>query len=273
MRRATPIVTLSTDAGALYAAQMKGVLCASVPRLQLVDLDLELPPFDVVAAALAVRAMGERFPPGTVHLVIVDPGVGGLRAPIAVQTNDGSFLVGPDNGVLDPLARSLGIDSVVRIDPRRIVSPGTVSPTFEGRDLFAPAAALLAQGTPLRALGDPARRRPLRLPRPRRSAGGWTGTILLIDRFGNLITNIPGADSPPLGTRVHGTIGGREAPSALPRVRTYSDLDRGALGLLVSSFGLVEIAAREGSAAVLWPARTGDKVELQPEKRRRGHRK
>ncbi|MCI4323854.1 MAG: SAM-dependent chlorinase/fluorinase, partial [Thermoplasmata archaeon] len=110
IRRDDPVVTLSTDAGSLYAAQVKGVVLSTAPGLQVVDLDLQLPPFDIVGAAFAVRAMGERFPPGTVHLVIVDPGVGGGRAPIAIRTEDGSFLVGPDNGILDLLARSLGID-------------------------------------------------------------------------------------------------------------------------------------------------------------------
>ncbi|MCI4324223.1 MAG: SAM-dependent chlorinase/fluorinase, partial [Thermoplasmata archaeon] len=177
------------------------------------------------------------------------------------------------NGILDLLARSLGIDSAVRLDPRRVVPGSTVSATFEGRDLFAPAAAQLARGRPLQSLGGPIRPRSLRLPVARRSGGRWTGKILWIDPFGNLITNLPGAHAPPLGRRVTVRIGGRERSAPLPRVRTYSDLGSGALGVLVSSFGLVEISAREGSAALLGPARPGDPVVLELRPARRGHRK
>jgi S-adenosylmethionine hydrolase len=261
--RPTPsIVTLTTDAGPIYAAQMRGVLLSAAPGVTVVDLDTGLPPLDVVHAAVAFRAMAERYPAGSVHLVIVDPGVGGPRAPIAMATKDGSFLVGPDNGVLDLLAQSLGRRACVRLDPDRCAAPGPRSPTFEGRDLFAPAAARLALGTPLEELGHQFVPRRLRLPRPRRHGGRLVGRILLVDRFGNLITNVPGDWAPPERTTVRVTLGEDAAPRSLARVRTYSDLEAGRLGVLVSSFDLVEIAAREGSASTRCGAKAGDRIEI-----------
>lgn len=262
--RRARLVTLTTDLGASYAAQMKGVLYSRLAPGQVVDLAHDLPRHALREGAFLLAAMARRFPRGTVHVAVLDPGVGGERAPIAIRTREGSYLVGPDNGVLSYLGDELGLRACVRLDPRRVVPGRTPSATFEGRDLFAPAAARLAAGTPLGRLGPP--HRPLRLPPPRadRSPGLVTGEILHVDHFGNLITSIP-SDWIPLGDpAVRVALGRGRAPRPFPRVRTYEDLARGSPGLLGSSFGTIELAVREGSAARRFHLRTGDTLRFRP---------
>lgn len=261
------LVTLATDIGWEYASQVKGVLYSRLPPGSVVDLTHELRPHAVAEAAFLLAHMARGFPAGTVHLAIVDPGVGGARAPLALRCRDGSLLVGPDNGVLAPLASELGLLRAVRLDPKKVASGRAPSATFEGRDLFAPAAALLAQGTPVERLGRAVRPRPFPLPKPRRARGALFGELVHIDRFGNLITNIPTAWLPPGAGPMELTLSLRPART-LPRARTYSDLPFGELGLLGSSFGLVEVARREGSAAERIGAEVGEHVELRPAGRR-----
>ncbi|HEV2317431.1 MAG TPA: SAM-dependent chlorinase/fluorinase [Thermoplasmata archaeon] len=259
---AAPLVTLSTDIGWEYAAQVKAVLYARLPAGSVVDLTHEIRPHAVREAAFLVRHMANGYPPGSVHLAIVDPGVGGSRAPLAIQCRDGSFLVGPDNGVLMPLARELGLQRAVRLEPKRVVGGRSPSATFEGRDLFAPAAALLATGSPLEALGPKIRPLELRLPSARRRGNRAVGELVHIDRFGNLISNVPTAWIPPRTRTAQLTLS-RRAPRTLPLVRTYSELPFEELGVLGSSFGLVEVAQREGSAADRIGAAVGERLELR----------
>ena len=168
-----PLVTLTTDVGWAYAAQMKAVLYRALPDATVVDLTHEIRPHAVAEAAFLLRHMARGFPRGAVHLAVVDPGVGGRRAPIAIRTREGAHLVGPDNGVLWPLAEELGFRAAVRLDPARVVARRGLSRTFEGRDLFAPAAARIAGGTPIGTLGRPIRPVPLTLARPRQRPDRW----------------------------------------------------------------------------------------------------
>jgi S-adenosyl-L-methionine hydrolase (adenosine-forming) len=254
------LVTLTTDLGSAYAAQMKAVLYRSVQPGHVIDIAHDLPAHGIEEASFLLRHVGAAFPKGTIHIAIVDPGVGGSRAPVAVRCKDGSFLVGPDNGVLSPLAEHLGIAAVVRLDPRRVHPGGPISATFEGRDLFAPAAARLARGAPLSSLGRRSALTPHPLPAPGRD-GVWThGTILHIDRFGNAITNVPTAWFAEPGGVVRVRLGRQIRP--LPRRRTYSDLAPRALGILGSSFATLEISARESSAAVRLRLSVGQRVSL-----------
>ena len=230
------VITLLTDFGTAdgYVAEMKGVLLTSAPAVQVVDLSHDVAPHDVDAARLAVARYWRRFPPGTIHLVVVDPGVGSERQAVAVLS-EGRFLVGPDNGVLSP---------ALLLPTARAVSlpvPADAAPTFHGRDVFAPAAAALARGAPLDSLGqpldDPVIRR---TPEAVREDDGWLrGEVIVIDRFGNAVTNLFG---------IHGAevqIGSRE----IPLCRTYADVTAGEPVALLGSSGLIEIAVRDGSAA------------------------
>jgi S-adenosyl-L-methionine hydrolase (adenosine-forming) len=260
MRR-PPLVTLTTDIGSAYAAQMKAVLAARLVPGTLVDLAHDLRPHAIGEAAFLLRAMAVGFPPGTIHVAVVDPGVGGRRAPIVVRCRDGSTLVGPDNGVLAPLADALGAPRAFRIDPRRLGGRARVGTTFDGRDVFAPAAALLARGRPPGRFGPPVRPKPYRIPEARRFRAGASATVLHEDRFGNLVTNVP-TDWVPEGTRhLRLAVGGRAA-RRVPFARSYEELGRGRLGVLGSSFGLLEASVAEGSAARRLVAGVGAPVRL-----------
>ena len=231
-----PIITLLTDFGTAdgYVAELKGVLYAAAGDVTVVDLSHDIPPQDVESARLAVARYWRRFPSGTVHVVVIDPGVGSARAALAVGS-DGRFLVGPDNGVLSPSLLASGSRAV------SLPVPPTASATFHGRDVFAPVAANLATGAPIDSLGppclDPVIRR---TPEARRGPNGSViGVIIAIDRFGNAISNLIA----PRGGRVE--IAGR----VMPIVRTYADAPVGDVIAVVGSSGFVEIAQRDGSAA------------------------
>lgn len=243
-------ITLLTDFGTAdgYVAEMKGVLVCAAPGATIMDLSHDIPPQDVEAGRMALARYWRRFPAGTVHLVVVDPGVGTERAAIAVSSG-GQFLVGPDNGLLSPALFAL--DAEVVVLP---VMPN-MSNTFHGRDVFAPAAAALANGEPLYGIGDPWPH-PMRRRTPeahRRSDGAIVGEILTIDRFGNAITN--------LVTRDGGIIvaGGYR----LPIVRAYSDVGEQQPTAVVGSTGFVEIAVRNDHAANRLHLSRGDKIILE----------
>jgi len=240
-------VTLSTDLGAAYAAQMKGVLAQRLPPGRVLDLSHDLAPHDVGEAAFVVRAMAERFPSGSVHVVVVDPGVGGRRSPVAVACRDGSILVGPDNGVLVPLAEALGGGTAYLIEPGRVRAGPRVGTTFDGRDLFAPAAARLALGAPVAALGRRTSLLPLGSAAPRREPEGAEGSVAHVDHFGNLVTNVPTAWVPPRTRAVRARVG-RYAPE-VPFVTSYEAGGVGRLVALGSSFGTLELAVGRGRAA------------------------
>lgn len=260
-RRAVPLITLSSDLGWAYAAQMRAVLAHRVPPGHVVDLAHDLPAHAVAEAAFVLRAMAAGFPAGTVHVAVVDPGVGGTRLPVAVACADGSALVGPDNGVLAPLADRLGGGRAYRILPERLKAPPRVGATFDGRDLFAPAAAALAGGQAAAALGPPVRLKPARVPAPVRTRDGARGEVVHVDRFGNLITNVPTEWVPP-GTAAIDLAPGSGPSRRLAWASHYEALPPGDVGAVGSSFGLLELAVPRGRAADLTGLATGAAVRL-----------
>ncbi len=248
----TRLVTLLTDFGTAdgYVGEMKAVFAASGAGAGIVDISHEITPHDVDGARLALARYWRRFPPGTVHLAVVDPGVGGTRAALAVESEE-RFLVGPDNGVLSPALLHPGMRCVVLPVP-----PGA-APTFHGRDLFAPAAAALVQGIALDALGTPLDAAPVvrRTPEAtRRGDGALMGIVIAIDRFGNAVTN--------LMARRGGVV--EVAGRRVPLARSYVDVEPGACVALVGSSGLVEVARRDGSAATALGLTRGSPVILLP---------
>lgn len=254
-------VTLTTDFGTRdgYVAQMKGVLLSRGPdALQLVDLSHEIAAQDVREAAFLLRHAVPRFAAGTVHLVVIDPGVGSARRALAVQLGE-QYLVGPDNGVFGWLLS--GGEAMVELEPARL-GVAQLSSTFHGRDLFAPAAAALAAGRELASLGAPARD-PVVLPWPpvEREDDLLHGCIVHVDRFGNLITNLARADVEALGPpRVASVI---IAGSVIAGVRDhYAEVAPGELLSLFGSQGLLEVAVSQGSAARRIGAAVGDEVSV-----------
>lgn len=255
------LLTLSTDFGPEYSAQVKGVLARSLDPARIVELTSGLPAHGIAEAAFVVRAMARWFPAGTVHLVVVDPGVGSRRAPLAVACADGSRLVGPDNGVLFPLAELLGRPRAFRLDPSRLGLTDRVGTTFDGRDLFAPAAARLADGARPASMGPPIRPTEYRIPEPVRRGAVVVGQVVHVDRFGNVISNLPTDAVRPVEGTLRLRVGRRHI--ALPWVESYAALGRGRAGALGSSFGTVEIALDEGRAAARFGVRVGDRVEAE----------
>lgn len=246
-----PIVTLLTDFGTAdgYVAEMKGVLLALAPDTLIVDASHDVPPHDVEAGRLALARYWRRFPEGTVHVAVVDPGVGSSRRALAVQA-DGRWLVGPDNGLLSPALLFPGARAVT------LHVPPNASATFHGRDVFAPAAAALLGGSSLDALGgawlSPVVRR---TPEARRLPdGGIAGEVITVDRFGNAITNC-------LGLR-GGVV--EVAGRTFPIVRTYADAAPGTATALCGSNGLIEVAVRDGSAAAVLGVKRGTPVVYRP---------
>ncbi|PYR80035.1 MAG: hypothetical protein DMF86_01915 [Acidobacteria bacterium] len=211
---------------------MKGVILGICPDVALVDISHEVPAHDVAAAALEIAAAYKYFPAGTIFLTVVDPGVGSARRGLAAEAGDYRF-VAPDNGVLTLVFREAPPKKVVELTERRYARP-TVSRTFEGRDRFAPAAAWLAKGIQLSALGRPLSDfQRLDVPVPEMDADGIRGVVLRVDRFGNLVTNI---DRPLVERFAQGGA-------------TYAELPREGVGALFGSTDHLELAASSASAA------------------------
>jgi S-adenosylmethionine hydrolase len=234
------MITFLTDFGTSdsYVGEVKGVLASLAPGIPVIDISHSLTPGNIRAAAHIVGRTWHRFPGGTVHLVVVDPGVGGSRAAIAVESG-GHFFVGPDNGVLTA-AFFNSAPLVVRLPV-----PDGAAATFHGRDVFAPVAARLAQGEALTSLGEILPQPPERLvdPVPWYQGKAVIGEVLYVDHFGNLVTNLT-EDLVP-GYAVLEV----EDFEIGPVRRTFGDVPTGELLAYIGSGNTVEIAVRDGSAA------------------------
>jgi S-adenosylmethionine hydrolase len=255
---ASPILTLLTDygAGSGYPAQVKGVLLAALPEARLVDLSHEVPRHDVLAGALLLEACAPWFPRGAIHVAVVDPGVGTSRRALCVLDPEGRRFVAPDNGLLTPF---LGPGARVFAIVEGGAVPAPRLATFHGRDLFAPAAVLLARGEAPSALG-PAVDDPVRLPWPRAEVapGELRGETLGADPFGNVVTSIREADLAVGQAVARVEVDGRNARW----VRTFGEGRPGELLALVGSGGRIELAVREASAADLLGRTRGLRVRL-----------
>jgi S-adenosylmethionine hydrolase len=250
------IITLTTDFGRRdpWVGAMKGVILAVTRDVDLVDLTHEIAPHDVLEGALALEAAAPFFPAGTVHLAVVDPGVGGARRALVVARDEQRF-VGPDNGLFTPFLLTAGWRAFELSAPEFRLP--VASRTFHGRDVFAPAAAHLALGIPPERFGV-AVTDPVRLPWPasRAVADGVAGEVVHVDRFGNLVTSIDA------GAVVGGgvvSVAGREVGS----VGTFAEISPGAVGWLVGSSGRLEIAAHQTSAAAILGVGRGAPVLLR----------
>jgi S-adenosyl-L-methionine hydrolase (adenosine-forming) len=252
------VVTLTTDFGVTdpFVGIMKGVLATRAPDATVIDVSHGIAPQDVLAGALVLRHAAPYFPPQTIHVAVVDPGVGGRRRPLAVETTDALF-VGPDNGVLSLAAPGDQVRRIVHLTEERFfLSPR--SATFHGRDVFAPVAAALANGTDPSALGPPVTdMERLELPAVARSATALTGQVIHVDHFGNLTTNVSETDV--TGDVTIGLAGARVRGIA----RHYGAVAVGEPVAVVNSWGLLEIAVRNGSAKKTLGATVGDVVIIE----------
>ncbi len=251
------LITLTTDFGSRdwFVGTVKGVIHGIEPRAAIIDLSHEVAPGDIRAAAFALAVSFGFFPAGTVHVAVVDPGVGGARRALAVQTQE-YFFVGPDNGVLSWALRRERIRAVHELeDSTFFLKP--VSRTFHGRDIFAPVAASLCQGISIKKLGPPLRDY-VRLdwPEPRALSHGLRGEVVYIDRFGNAITNINAADLP----RKQALEVVLEGKKVCPLAETYESVAAGQLVAIRGSSGFLELAINRGNAARRLHAEVGASV-------------
>ena len=255
------IITLTTDFGLVdpFVAVMKGVILGIAPNAQLVDVTHEIGSYDILGAALLIDSSYRYFPEGTIHVIVVDPGVGSERRPMAAAAN-GHIFVAPDNGVLSlvlkgesttpiPAAYHITNESLFR-------SP--VSNTFHGRDIFAPVAAHLARGAPIESVGPRIvdfLRKPL--PEPRPQGNRLAGVILRIDKFGNIITNLRRENlSSDFSIKIAGL-------SITRLCSSFSEAESGEFFAIEGSTGFLELALNRGSAAEKLNVEPGEEIELE----------
>jgi S-adenosylmethionine hydrolase len=258
-----PIITLLSDFGNrdAYVGSMKGVILGLNPEAVLVDLTHDLPPQNLVAGALVLAGAAPFFPPGTIHLAVVDPGVGSSRRALAARCR-GQFWVGPDNGLFHLVFKNGPDLRVVSLEKEEYFLP-RVAPTFHGRDIFAPVAARLSLGMNLKELGreisDPV---PLKIPEPVFALETVRGEIIYVDHFGNLVSNLSAA---PLRE----WLGGRKLALRAGTLslgewsRTYADAAPGEFLALEGSHGYLEIACTMDNAARRLGAGVGLLVEIR----------
>ncbi|MDB5313634.1 MAG: hypothetical protein JWO38_7836 [Gemmataceae bacterium] len=259
-----PLITLTTDYGdaSPYASVLKGVILSVNPAARVLDLSHRVRPQDLRHASYFLATAVPYFPPGTIHVCVVDPGVGSDRAALYAEAG-GQRLVGPDNGVFTGVFHRAGGPSLVRELVDRRFWRAEVSDTFHGRDVFAPVAAHLGLGVDPAELG-PECSKPVLLPSRTAVTFGdrWRGEIQFVDDFGNLITNVPAQGVQSLPVRVSF---GDEQSRSVRWVRTYSDAAPGELVCLFSSDGFFEVAEVNGNAAERLGVRDGVEVEIEAE--------
>jgi hypothetical protein len=258
------LITLLTDFGIQdpFVAEMRGVILSICPDATLVDISHDIGKFNIRMGAFVLASAARYFPPGTIHVAVVDPGVGGERRPIAVETQL-SLYVGPDNGLLIPAASREGIRHVYELTNRSLMRD-SLSSTFHGRDIFAPVAAHLASGTgPVEVGEEITDYVHLSFAEPRFEQGSIAAEVLHIDSFGNVVTNISEEILEKLDLRGKIKVNLRGKRFTTRVVKSYSELHEGELGVLVGSHGFFEMACRERSAVRRIGARIGDSLRVR----------
>ncbi len=260
-----PILTLTTDFGLVdhYVAAMKGAMLSLAPGLTFVDVSHDVPPQDVLIAAHLLRQTVPYFPVGTVHLVVVDPGVGTERAGLIVENDSGHRFVGPDNGVLSLCLDGRPPKTIHQIDADAVAARHgrPVSATFHGRDVFGPVAALLATGTSAADLGCPVEAMvTLGWAQPLVARNRLVGHVLHLDRYGNLISNIDRATFEQFAqSHPNAAIWVGRTKVGMPQ-RTYGSVEEGDPVALFGSGDLLEIAVHHGQASDYFNARRGTEI-------------
>lgn len=255
-----PVIALLTDFGTrdIYAGVMRGVIADLAPHARVVDLTHEVRPQGVADAAFLLDAAAPYFPAGTIHVAVVDPGVGSERRILCVRTSRATYLA-PDNGLLTKILERESSARIVSVEDPTYFLP-EVSSTFHGRDIFAPVAAHLARGLDPGRLGPELESiRPLDLPHASETSPGvLSGELIYVDGFGNLVTNVPTANLSQVDLLTL-----RDTEIQGPLCQSYSERDEGELLLLGGSSGLLEISINQGNAAEHLGARRGDPVAVR----------
>lgn len=258
-----PVITLTTDFGLMdpYVAEMKGTILKICPNATIVDVTHQIEKFNIAMGSYVLAAASPYFPQGTIHLAVVDPDVGTTREPVIVHTKQG-FLVGPDNGVLVLAARSQGMKHVYKISNPKLMLP-RISNTFHGRDIFAPAAAHLANGIPPSKFGLKARK--LTTPGFAKTAKRkdlLVGKIIYVDGFGNIVTDFSEKELKTMGIKRRVRIRIRRTRLKLKLCSSYAEVKPGQPLAIIGSHNFLEISVNQGNAAEDFKVGVGDKVML-----------
>lgn len=265
--RSEPVIGLITDFGLRdpYVAEVKGVIYSIHPGARVVDLLHQIEPFQIQQAAYLVEEAAREFPKGSIFVAVVDPGVGTPRAPILVETRSGKFFFAPDNGLLSLVIEREGMRRAWKLDKPAFHRAGTPSRTFHGRDIFGPAAAHLAAGTDPEQLGSRIEKvESLNLTPASVLGQGVQGQVISIDRFGNVITNIPQDISSRLQEGILLRISIGDQTISAPLVGTYADIPSGKLGALFNSSGYLELVMNKASAARQLKVSEGARILVRP---------
>jgi len=261
-----PIITLTTDFGLTdhYVASIKGAILSVSTQIQIVDISHDVPPHDIAYAARLVREASTAFPVRSIHLVVVDPGVGTARRPI-IAAAENQMYVGPDNGVFSLIYESDDFNGAVHITATHYMRSNP-SPTFQARDIFAPVAAQLARGLGMENFGEPIEDAVrIEMPKPRVTGEGVVkATVLHIDRFGNVITNLTLGSLQALMEKLgKSNLRGGVGATAITGLRTtYAEGPAGAPFFLYNSTGHLEIAANQARASEILGLKSGDAVDV-----------
>lgn len=256
------MITLTTDFGLqdAFVGIMKGVIASINPRARVVDLTHGIPAQNILAGGLVLRHAVQYFPPGTIHVAVVDPGVGGARRPLLIQCGE-TYFIGPDNGVLSPAVADRTPDRIICLSNSDYHLKPT-SATFHGRDIFAPAAAHVSLGVPASAFGETLETlENLRVPEPVREAGKISAEIIYIDHFGNLFTNIRETDLTLKAGKALEIMFGDELYRVHIAANYVSTPGREFVALR-NSWGVLEIAAPWGNAQQRLSAKIGDRIRI-----------
>lgn len=266
IRNMERIITLTTDFGLKdpYLGAMKGSILSVNAAAKIVDITHLVTQGDIREGALVLKDACAYFPSGTIHVGVVDPGVGGARRPLLIETERFLF-VGPDNGLFSPALEREKVLRVIHLTDKRFFSK-TVSPTFHGRDIFGPVAAHLSLGADPSGFGVRVEGiEGLASPEPKREEGSVAGSVIYIDSYGNLITDIDERDIESLrSSSLEVVIKGRSLDGI---VETYSGVEEEALAALIGSSGRLEVAVNLGSAQKLLGAGVGERVVVRVKKR------
>jgi S-adenosyl-L-methionine hydrolase (adenosine-forming) len=259
-------ITLTSDFGTKdpYVAEMKGVILSINPNSTIIDVTHEIEKFNIKAGAFTLASAAPYFPKNTIHVAVVDPGVGTERLPIMIQTTQG-FFVGPDNGVLILAAQNQNIQHIYQLSNPRFMQP-QISGTFHGRDIFAPAAAYLERGTKPSLFGPEIQE----ISRPdfavvTQDFDSVSGEVLEIDGFGNIVSNIGQKMLIHIGITNSVKIELSNHQLNLDFCNSYGDAEPQKLLALIGSHGFLEIAQNQGSAKDMLKVKIGDKIKISPE--------
>ena len=258
-----PIIALITDFGLRdpYVAEMKAVILKICPAATIVDVTHQIEKFNIRMGAYTLAAASPYFPKGTIHVVVVDPGVGTRRGAILIQTRQGCF-IGPDNGVLALATETQGIGHVYKITNPKLMLP-KISNTFHGRDIFAPAAAHLAKGTPPSEFGPEIHKIVTpKFAETTRRKNTITGEVIHVDDFGNIVTNFKEKEVESMGLKTMVNLKLQNIKLTLKLCKAYSEVEKQKPLAIIGSHNFLEISMNQGNAAEAFKTKVGDKIKL-----------